>query len=273
MTIVPSFEPGDELRAEAEAEDGRRDGDGADEDEGRPREAKPEVEERLEEPVGHAGRRTSPCPDVFRESPSEARTGMSVSDRTIDADEGEDDRQGHRPEELPLDPLEGEDRQVDNHDDQLAEHRRLAHLDGRVADDVELRPVRAVVGEVPHAVLDHDDRAIDDEPEVDGPEAHQAPGDADPLHHRDGEEHRERDGRGHDQPGPEVPEEGEEHGDDEDGPLEEVPLDGLQAPGSTRCGPLVDDRRRRRPAGGPSSRRPSPCRGPSSRRASSRPSA
>ena len=32
----------------------------------------------------------------------------------------------------------------------------------------------AVVGEVPHAVLDHDDRAVDDQAEVDGPQAHQA---------------------------------------------------------------------------------------------------
>ena len=57
---------------------------------------------------------------------------------------------------------------------------------------------------------------------------------------------------GDDQPGPEVPEEGEEHGDDEDRPLEQVPLDGLEHL-VDEVGPLVDDRRsstpgRERPA-------------------------
>ncbi len=53
------------------------------------------------------------------------------------ADQGEDDRQRHRPEQLAFDAFEREDRQVDDHDDQLAEHRRLADLDGGVADDLQ----------------------------------------------------------------------------------------------------------------------------------------
>ena len=213
----------------------------ADEDEGRPREPQAQAEERLEEPVGQAVDERL----LLRQPPRQAERGEHGHQgqrQDHRRRQREDDRQGHRPEELPLDPLEGEDRQVDDHDDELAEHRRLADLDGRVADDRQLRPVRAVVGQVPDAVLDHDDRAVDDQAEVDGPEAHQAPGDPDPLHHRDGEEHRERDGRGDDQAGPEVAQEGEQDGDDQDRPLEQVPLDGAEHL-VDEVGPLVDDRR------------------------------
>ena len=88
--------------------------------------------------------------------------------------------------------------------------------------------VRAVVGQVADAVLDHHDRAVDDQSEVDGAQAHQAAGDAEPLHHRHREKHRERDGRGDDQSRPKVSEEGKQDGDDEQGPLEQVPLDCLE---------------------------------------------
>ena len=98
----------------------------------------------------------------------------------------------------------------------------------------------AVVGQVADAVLDHHDRAVDHQAEVDGAQAHQAAGDADPLHHRDGEEHRQRDGRGDDQARAEVAEEGEQDGDDQDRPLEQVPLDGLEHL-VHQVGPLVDD--------------------------------
>ena len=54
--------------------------------------------------------------------------------------EREDDREHHRPEQFSLGPLQGKDRQVNNRDDQFAEHRRSAHFDGGVANDVELRP-------------------------------------------------------------------------------------------------------------------------------------
>ena len=56
------------------------------------------------------------------------------------AGQGEDHGQRHGPEQLSFGSLEGQDRQVDDGDDQLAEHRRLAHLDGGVADDLELGP-------------------------------------------------------------------------------------------------------------------------------------
>jgi hypothetical protein len=41
---------------------------------------------------------------------------------------------------FPSTPSSSQDREEDDHDDQLAEHRRLAHLDRRIADDVEAAP-------------------------------------------------------------------------------------------------------------------------------------
>ena len=121
---------------------------------------------------------------------------------------GEDHRQRHRAEHLPLDAFEREDRQVDDHDDQLAEHRRLADFDRGVTHDLQPRPARGVTcRKVADAVLHHDDRAIDNQPEVDGPQAEQARGDAEPPHSREGEKHRERDGEGDNQPRPQVAQE------------------------------------------------------------------
>ena len=119
--------------------------------------------------------------------------------------------------------------------------------------------IRAVMGEASDAILDHHHGAIDHQPEIDGTQAHQASGDADPLHHGDGEEHGKRDGRSDDQPGPEVSEERKQHGDDKDRPFKKVPLDGLEHR-VNEVGPLVDhadrDARRerflrRRPSPGP----------------------
>ena len=53
-------------------------------------------------------------------------------------------------------------------------------------------------GEPTNGVLDHDDRAINDESEIDGPQAHEIARDAKPIHPNDGNEHGERDGEGDD---------------------------------------------------------------------------
>ena len=53
-------------------------------------------------------------------------------------------------------------------------------------------------------------RTIDDDAEVDGAQAQQRAGDAGPPHAAKGEQHRQRDGQRHDQPGPQVAEK-EEH--------------------------------------------------------------
>ena len=144
------------------------------------------------------------------------------------AGQGEDDRQRHRPEQLALDPFQGQDRQVDDHDDQFAEQGRLADLDGGVADHVELGLLRQVaVGEVADAVLDHDHRAVHDQAEVDGPQAQQAGGDAEAQHAGEGEEHRQRDGQRHDGRRPQVAQEEEQHGDDQQAALEQVAAHGV----------------------------------------------
>ena len=91
---------------------------------------------------GRAGRRTSPSPTASaagraRRAPASASaTGPSTPVRakmTVRAI-------GRN--SFPSTPCEREDRQIHDHDDELAEHRRLADLDGGVADDVELRPAR-----------------------------------------------------------------------------------------------------------------------------------
>ncbi len=103
-----------------------------------------------------------------------------------------------------------------------------------------LPPLR--LGESADDVLDEDDRAVDDEPEVDGAEAHEVRGDARLDHSREGEEHRERDRRGDDQPRADVAEEEEEDGDDEDAPLEEIRLHGADdAPHERRPVVIRDD--------------------------------
>ena len=204
-------------------------------------------------PVERAGRRATSrfSLSAMRRGQEHARQHRHQREREDQRPEqGEDDGQRHRPEQLPLDPLERQDRQVDDHDDELAEHRRPPDLDRGVADDVEpaTRPARPRA-EAPRRVLDHDDRAVDDQAEVDGAEAHQAAGDADPQHEIEREEHRERDRRGHDQPRAQVAQEDEEHGDDEQRALEEVRPHRVQhVVDEVRA--VVDGRRPRRPAAG-----------------------
>jgi hypothetical protein len=97
------------------------------------------------------------------------------------------------------------------------------------------RPVLASRGRV----LDHDDRAVDDSPKSMAPEAHQAAGDAGPEHQVEGEQHRQRDRRGHDEAGAQVAEEDEQHGDDEQRALERFFLT-VWSTASTSVGALVD---------------------------------
>ena len=167
------------------------------------------------------------------------------------AEEREDDGQRHRAEQLPLDALEREDRQVDDEDDQLAEHRRAPDLDRGLLHDLPHAAAGGVLTEAPDGVLDHDHRAVDDEPEVDGAEAHQGPGDADLQHAVDRKAHRQRDRRRHDQPRADVAEEREQDRHHEERAEQQVLLDGVQH-AVDQVGPLVDgghlDARRQRPA-------------------------
>ena len=70
--------------------------------------------------------------------------------------------------------------------------------------------------------LDHDDRAVHDDPEVDGAEGHEVARQSERVHQDEREEHREWDGRGHDQPAAEAPQQEQQHEDDEHAALEQV---------------------------------------------------
>ena len=71
------------------------------------------------------------------------------------------------------------------------------------------------MGKLADAVFDHHHRAIDHQPEVDCPQAEQAGCNAEPQHARKGKQHRKRNGQGNDEPRPQVAQEGEQHGDDQ----------------------------------------------------------
>ena len=60
--------------------------------------------------------------------------------------------------------------------------------------------------------------------------AHEVAGYARTDHAREGDEHRQRYGSGHDQPTPDISEHQEQNGDDQDSSLEEVLLDGVDGP-------------------------------------------
>ena len=140
--------------------------------------------------------------------------------------QGEDDRPGHRLEHLPLDAAEGEDREVDDDDDADPEGDGPDHLVGGLGGELPHRLVAALrLAEAADDVLHQDHRAVHDQAEVDRPQAHQVGRDAGLHHAGEGEQHRERDGRGHDQPRPDVAQEGEQDGHDEERPLEQVRLD------------------------------------------------
>ena len=136
--------------------------------------------------------------------------------------QGEDHRQGHRAKQLPLGPFQGEDWQVNDGDDEFAEHRRLADLDGGVADDGEFGAGSPLVREAADAILDHDDAGIDDQAEVDRPQAHEARCDASGEHDVGREQHRQGDRQGDDQTTADVAQHQEEDRHDERPAFEEV---------------------------------------------------
>ena len=82
-------------------------------------------------------------------------------------------------EHLPLYACQGQNRDVDYHDDKLAEHRRLSDLLGGVEDDIEAfcaceAPVEAMLlfGKPPDAVLHDDYSPVHYDPEIQGAETH-----------------------------------------------------------------------------------------------------
>ena len=175
--------------------------------------------------------------DVFRGSPSDASTGISVSDRTIEPARAKMTVRAIGRNSFPSTPFKRQDRQVDDHDDQFAEHRRLADLDGRVADDLELAcgPVRSWARcRTQFSTMTTELSTT--RPKSIAPRLIRLP--AMPTRSIIVTANSIDSGMadGDDQPGPEVAEEGEQDGDDQDRPFEQVPLDGVRAPGRPgRC--------------------------------------
>ena len=85
-----------------------------------------------------------------------------------------------------------------------------------------------LVRQPPDAVLDHDDARIDEHPEVDRPQAHQAGRDPRGQHHVGREEHRQRDRQRHDQPAADVAQQRQQDHDDQDAPFDQVAQDRAQ---------------------------------------------
>ena len=98
---------------------------------------------------------------------------MTVSANSQRAELRVADRIGHRQEELGLDALEREQRQIGGDDDQRREEDRLRDLQRGLArvGFVE-RLVRLCLAAAQNG-LRHDDRGVDDDAEVDGAERQQ----------------------------------------------------------------------------------------------------
>ena len=75
--------------------------------------------------------------------------------------------------------------------------------------------------------LDDDDGAVHNQPEVDRPQAHQVTGDAEQVHQRHGEHHRQRDHRGHDQPTSQISQKQHQHEHHDQGPFGQIRHDGF----------------------------------------------
>ncbi len=149
-------------------------------------------DERLVKPFDHAGPARPLLPSDFSRQDERGKRRHECQRKNQRTAQREKHRQRHRPEELSFGPVQREDGEVDDGDDQLAEHRRLADFDRRVADDLSRERPFGRMRQAAHAVFDHDHRAVDDQAEVDRPQAHQAGGDARGRHQVGREHHGKR---------------------------------------------------------------------------------
>ena len=144
----------------------------------------------------------------------------------------EHDRESHRVKHLPFDAGEGEDRQIDDGDDDDAEDGRLDHFCRSFSSEVEplfLRqhtPERMLGHAEPsEAIFYDDDCAIDDQAEVERAEAHQVSGYLVLDHSGDRHQHGQRDDKRREDGGPDVPEQQEQDHDDQECAFNKVLLD------------------------------------------------
>ena len=152
-------------------------------------------------------------------------------------------------EGFALDPGQGEDRHIDEGDDHHPEQGGADHFAGGGARQFEpflsgQDAPQTMLGltKATQAVLDDDDGAVDDQAEVQRPQAHQIARGAGAHHARDRHQHGDGDDRRRDQGGADVSEQEEEDDDDEQGAFDQVLLDRLDGP-LDEVGPVIDRRR------------------------------
>ena len=158
-------------------------------------------------------------------------------------EDGEGIGRGHRPEEGARGAAHGEERQEGADDDQRREEERPLDLVRGVGDPVDERAgaVGAVLGDVPVDRLDDDDRAIDDDSEIDRPDGEQVRRLALDVEDGDRVEQGQRDDQRDDGGTRQVAEEDEEHGDDQADADEQV-VEHVVRRDVDEVRPLVEDR-------------------------------
>ena len=112
-------------------------------------------------------------------------------------------RERHRAEHLALDTLQAEDRQIDQGDDRDRKGDRARHVVRGLAHHL-LGRERWRLRATAHDILYHHHRAVDQQTEIDGTEAHQVARKAGEIHGCDGGKHRERNSKRHDEGGAEI---------------------------------------------------------------------
>ena len=89
-----------------------------------------------------------------------------------------------------------------------------------------------------NAVLDHDDRAVDNQPEIDRSQTHQTGCYAGEPHHVGGEQHRQRNRQSNNDAGAKVAQHQQQHDDYQHAALSQIRKHGFQR-ASDQCGPII----------------------------------
>jgi len=144
-------------------------------------------------------------------------------------EQSDDHGKRHRMEHFPFDAAQGEDRQVHDHDDQLAKNQRSPRLFGRRKHFSETfragqqAPVMLLrMGQTAQGVFDDHHRTVDDDAEVQRAETHQVGADLVAEHAGEGEQHRQRNHHCGNQRGADVAEEQEQNRDHQNRAFDEV---------------------------------------------------
>ena len=145
----------------------------------------------------------------------------------------------HGVEHFSFDARQREDRQVHGRDDADAKQTRPDDFGAGPRRKFEAllamqdaAQARLFFAEAAQRVLHDDHGAVHDESEVERTEAHEISGHAAAHHSRDGHQHRERNDGGGDQCRPEIAEQQEQHGDDQQRAFDQA--------GAHRCNGSVD---------------------------------